>query len=562
MTKAYLSRALAAPAFALSLSIAACTGQVQDEARASGGAGAPAADPGDGLLGGAPAPGVFAPEAATLRRLTLVEYENTLRDLFGATVTLPSDLEPDTLLHGSSVIGASRVALSARAVEQFEAAALALTEQVFGDAALRETVTGCDPATEAECTREFVERFGRRVFRRPLSSEEQERYATLGDAAAQALNDPWSGPRYAALGLLQSPNFLYRVELGVPDPSDPTRRVFRGYELATRLSYFLWDTTPDVELLDAAGRGDLDSEAGLLAEAERLLESPRAERAAQTFFAELFRLDRLGDLVQLPSAFPEVTATLGPALRQETLSFFSDLVARDAGYRTIFETRKTFVNRELAALYGVAAPNGDEFGEVTLPADGPRAGILGQAGFLANNAHPASSSPTLRGKFIREVLLCQAIPPPPPDVVTDLAGMDSEPRTMREKLAMHSENPACAACHKVMDPIGLALENFDGIGAYRSMDAGKTIDASGELDGVSFSDALGLGSALARHTSLTECLVRSVYRKGVGHLESSDEQPLITSLGQKSDREGTRIRALMLDVIRSAGFRYAAASTE
>jgi hypothetical protein len=507
---------------------------------------------------GTPPPAGFAPQAATLRRLTRAQYENTVRDLLGDGLTLSVELEPDTVLHGFSSIGASRVALSARATELFETAAHALAAQVFASEPLRQALVDCDPVAEPECTTQFIEGFGRRAFRRPLAADEVTRYVAVAGTAAQTLGSAWDGLQYALAGLLQSPHFLYRVELGTADAKDPSRQVFDGYELASRLSYFLWNTTPDLELLDAAARGDLSSEAGLLAQTERLLGAPRAQAAFDTFFRELYRLDGLDDLAQLPSAFPQVTATLGPALREETLRFFADLVEQDGSYRSIFEARGTFVNAEVAALYELSAPAGAGFAAISLPANGARVGILGHGSFLATNAHASSTSPTLRGKFIREVLLCQAIPPPPPDVVTDLAAtVGDEPRTMRQKLAVHSEQPACAACHRVMDPIGLGLENFDGIGAHRLTDAGQVIDASGEIDGVAFQNAAGLAAALGRHPAVSECLARNVYRYAIGHLESSSEDPLVVALGRQSEAEGSRLRALFSSVVASAAFRYA-----
>jgi hypothetical protein len=540
--------------------LAGCTGQVIDNSESgSDGPGAGAAVPGEDLItGGTPPPGAFAPAPASLRKLTVAQYQNSLRDLLGEGFTLPSELEADTVLHGFTSIGAARMALSPLATEQLETAALDVAKQVFSSAS-RSDVVGCDPAGDAGCTRSFLGTFGRRAFRRPLSNDEVERYVSVANTARDVLGDAWAGVEYAVAGLLQSPNFLYRVELGSPDPEDPERVVFSDYELASRLSYFIWNSTPDDELLDAAGRGELTTEAGLREQAERLIASPRAAAAIETFFAELFRLSTLSDLPQLPSAFPQLTPTLGESMRRETLQVLGDVADSGADFRSIFDSRTTFLNAELASLYGVAAPAGAAFAKTTLPEDGARAGIWGHASFLAINAHATTTSPTLRGKFVREVLLCQSIPPPPPDVNTDIeVTAGGEPRTMREKLAVHSEDPTCAGCHEVMDPIGLGFENFDAIGAFRTTDVGKTIDASGELDGVTFADAKGLGAALKDHPDVGTCLARSVYRYAVGHLETEGEQPIVVALGEAFDGGGGQVRSLLLRVVESAGFRYAA----
>jgi hypothetical protein len=339
----------------------------------------------------------------------------------------------------------------------------------------------------------------------------------------------------------------------------PSRRILNGYELATRLSFFLWNTTPDDELLDSAASGELASDAGVRAAANRLLGSPRAQVAVESFFRELLRLDDLDDLPQLPTVFPSMSATLGPAMRSETLKMVSDIVmTRDADYRELFDSKTTFVNDELAKLYGLPAPAGHDFAKATLPDSGMRAGFLGQASFLALNAHADSTSPTRRGKFIREVLLCQAIPPPPPNVDTTLPTdpPGTTPLTMRQKLEKHRSEATCATCHKVMDPIGLGLENFDGIGAYRATEAGLTIDASGDLDGTAFTNARELGTALKNHPAVSSCVARSVFRYAIGHIETIGEESVIQALSAKLSTDGFRFRSLLETAASSAGFRY------
>ena len=549
----------------LSMLSVACTGFILEpggSGEGSGGGGGPKGTPASGkdLIGGKDLPpGSYKPAPVALRRLTLDQYRNSITDLVGQ-VTIADDLEPDTALHGFASIGASQMTLSPRLTEQFNQSALNIAEQVFKNPALRANVTSCDAAADAACVRQTVSSFGRRAWRRPLSAEEVDRYVAIADKATAALQgNRWEGLKWAVSGLLQSPNFLYRGELGEPDPKDPSRRVFTDYDLASRLSYFLWNTTPDAELLDSADRHELTVIDGLMAQAKRLLESPRAQTAVTGFFAELFRLDTLSDLPQEQSAFPQMSATLGPAMREETQRFLLDIaLSPTADYRSIFDSSKTFVNAELAKLYGLPAPSGSGFVETTLPASGMRVGILGQGSFLSINAHATTSSPTLRGKFIREVLLCQAIPPPPPDVVTDLNVTASGPKTMRQKLEQHATDSLCATCHSKMDPIGLTLENFDGIGAFRTMDVGQMIDARGELDGVQVDDAKGLALALKAHPDAAICAARSLYRFAAGHLETTGEQPLVLALGDDFAKNGAHFRSLLLAVVQSAGFRYAA----
>ncbi len=546
-----------------------CTGNVVGPTDGNGSGTGPGSTGTDGngstgSTGSVDLPSEFVPSGSRLRRLRVIEYQNSLRDLLGPGIVIPVELEADTVLNGFASIGASRMAFSPRATELLEAAALDVASQAVSDVANRALLVPCTPAATVDdaCSAQFLESFGRRAFRRPLTPEEVNRYVTVAATAAEALGDFWGGIEYAIAGLLQSPHFLYRAELGQPDVANPSLRVLDGYQLATRLSFLLWNTTPDDALLDAAAAGELSTAAGLQAATERLLVSDRAQPALQNFFTEMLRLSDLDGLPQSAQAFPQMTATLGAAMRTETLSLLTDIVfTKNADYRDLFSTTTTFVDPELALLYGLPAPQGSDFVEVSLPIDGPRVGYLGHGSFLALNAHVASTSPTYRGKFVREVLLCSAIPPPPPDVVTDLPENTGAggPQTMRDKLTVHRTDPACAGCHAVMDPIGLALEHFDGIGAYRETDQGLTIDATGDLDGAPFDGLRGLAEVLKANPDLGACLARSLFRYATGHLEGEGEEPVIQSLSAALSADGYRVQSLLGDLIQSAGFRFVGA---
>ncbi len=554
----------------LALGGACARGRISDAGGgAIGGAGSgvpvmpPGGDP-NGLLGTKPpTAAVFTPAPSTLRRLTTTQYRNTIADLLGSGVTINTELDPDTALDGFASIGAARVSLAATATEQFDTAAFDLAHQALSNTATRGALVGCAPAgtTDDTCARSFLTAFGRRAWRRDLTADEVTRYATIATTAAGMLKDFWGGLEYGLAGLLDSPHFLYREELGATDPTAPTRRVFSGYELASRLSFLVTNSTPDDTLLDAGKSGKLATAAGLGAEAQRLLASPRAHDAMANFFTELYALGNLDSLPQSQMFFPAVSATLGASMRTETLKVLDD-IAFGAGtdYRTLFDTTTTYVNTELASLYGLPAVAGTDFVKVALPADGPRAGFLGQGSFLAMYSHADSGSPTRRGKFIREVILCHAVPSAPPDVNTtfpvDAPGATQ--RTTRQKLEQHRmAGSSCAACHQVMDPVGLGLENFDGVGAYRSMEAGQAIDASGDLDGVAYTDARGLGAALKNHPDLGSCLTRGVLRYTIAHIETPGEQPVVDALAQQFATNGYKFSSLVLGVVASASFRYA-----
>ncbi|MCB9537910.1 MAG: DUF1592 domain-containing protein [Myxococcales bacterium] len=496
----------------------------------------------------------FAPQAPTLHRLTLAQYRNSVRDLLG-DVQVPADLEVDTPLHGFASVGASELTISPRAAEQYEAAALDLAAQALS-ADRRAAFTGCD-APDAACTDAFLADFARLAWRRPISPDEATLLSTLAADVGATLGDAWGGVQHAVAFVLQSPDFLFRVEVGEPDPDRPGGRRFTDHEMAARLAYLLWNTTPDADLLAAADRGELTTDAGLRAQAERLLADDRARDALRRYFAEYFNLDRLDALEKDRELFPQMSETLGASMKAEILALIDHIVFEaDADFRDLLVTRDTFINDELAALYFLPPVGADAPTPVTLPADGPRAGLLTTAGVLALNAHNTVTSPTHRGKFIQNYLLCYDIPPPPPGVATSLDGVEVEgPVTTRQKLARHRSDPTCNACHRHMDPLGLALENFDAIGAWRTTESGLPIDASGELYGETFVGGLELAALLRNQDAIAECVARRLYRHANGRLEARSEQIAVRDLTEAFVEGGHRLQTLMVALVLSDGFR-------
>lgn len=507
---------------------------------------------------GTDTPEPFAPANATLRRLTVAQYQNSVRDLLGP-VQLTVELEADEAINGFVEIGAASSTLSPSAVEKLEAAAFEAAEQALTKDK-RATLVGCDPTTvtDSKCTQAFVRKLGRRAFRRPLSDEEVTRYATLADNAAQTLGDFWQGVPYAIAGLLQSPSFLFRVELGEADPGDPTRLRYSGYEMASRLSYLFWNTTPDDELLDAAERGDLTDAGGLSAQIARLAADPRARDALANFHLERLGLEDLTTLSKDAELFPQMGPALATSMRDDILRTI-EYVTLDRGgdFRDLLTTRVSFVDAPLAELYGVKAPSSGTQ-RVELPADGVRIGILGKAGLLALGAHVRETSPTRRGKLVRERVLCQSIPAPPPNVVAVLPEPDPSAATMRERLERHRSDAVCAGCHSRMDPIGLTFENFDALGAYRADDDGHALDVSGDLDGTMFDGPEALAQLLHDDPEVATCMVRQLYRYATAHVEGSGEEIVIRDLAAGLPATGYRVDTLLQAIVASDGFRYAA----
>ncbi len=460
-----------------------------------------------------------------LRLLTPTQYRNSVADVLG-------EVEVETIGQWRSSIAAAQGGVSAALVEDYEEAALAVSLEVFADPARRMEVAGCSPTMDADdaCVVEVIERLGRRAWRRPLEADEVERYAGVATATAELLeNDPWQGLGYAVGGLLQSPNFLYRVEVGEPIDEESDRTRLNGYELASRLSYLAWNTTPDEALLDAVEDGAFDDSEGIAGEVQRLLDSPRAREGAVQVFVDMLDLDALLSLQKDSVLLPAFTPTIGPSMREELVHTIEDTVVDGRDLRRLFDTPNGYVNAELAALYGISGEFDESFTEVALPEG--RGGLLTLGGFLAINSGEASTSPTKRGLLVRTVLMCQSIPPPPPDVEAELPEPEGEePKTKREQLSEHADNPACATCHDFMDPIGFGLETFDALGGYRLTDHGLPIDPSGELDGEPFADAVELGSRLSENPALAGCMVRNLYRYAVGHVEQPDEGPILEQM--------------------------------
>lgn len=492
------------------------------------------------------------------QRLSTLQYAASLRFAFGDDVVVPPALEPDAAQDGFVSVGSSYTTISPRGVEQYEKGSYDVAAQVVGQEARRKASLPCTPsgATDETCFRSIAKVVGRRLFRRQLDETETSALVQVALKAASALSDPLQGVTYELAALMQSPSFLFRVSVGEPDPAHPGKRRYTSSEMASRLSFFLWNGPPDDELLDAADLGALTTDAGLAQQAQRMLASPKARAGLRNFVSEWLDLGRLDTLSKDPMIFTSYTPDIGKYMREETLHVFERLVFDDeADYRGVFVSQKTWVNPKLAALYQIAAPNPDGFGEVTLPDDGPRRGLLGHAGILALYAHPVSSSATLRGKFVRATLLCGGIPPPPVNVNTALPEPSATAITLRERIKPHLDVAACAACHKRMDPIGLGLENFDGLGRYRVKESTAVIDPSGDLDGVPFADGKELGKVVSEHPDVLSCLTRKMYRYATGFAELPEEEATLTELTWELRAANARVKPLMLAMVMSSGFR-------
>ena len=499
----------------------------------------------------------YTVQAPVLRRLTYSQYVHSIDDLFGPGLVLPEELEPDSRVSGLQAVGASVTSLSSLGVERYESAAYDIAEQVLADPARRAALVPCTPAGSVDeaCAATVIEALGRRAWRRPLSEAERVVITGIVVTASTTLDDFDEGLAFGVAALLQSPHFLFRPEFGVADP-DSGIRLYTSLEMASRLSFFLWDGPPDEALLVAAEAGDLATDAGVQAQVERMLEDAKARRGMRAFFTDMLALDELDSLTKDPTVYVYMSAGLGESAREQTLADAERLVfTEDVDFRRFLTSTETHLDRTLAALYDVPAPERDAFGPVTLPDSGGRRGFLGQASFLALQSHATSTSVTRRGQFIREVLLCQTLPTPPAGLNTSIPAASEDVPTMRDRVAQHLEDPSCAGCHAMMDPIGLGLENFDGVGRWRKEENGETIDPSGALDGASFSDAWELGAAVAEHAAFAPCVNDTIYRFATGHEVADAEEDLVNWHADGFHEAGYRVRALLADIAMGPGFR-------
>lgn len=483
-----------------------------------------------------------------MRRLTHGEYAATVRAALGEDIRVPSRLEPDQRRAGLVAVGASQVSVTPAGFERYEAAARDIAGQAMSPEQ-RDRLVPCAPGPE--CASEVIATIGRRLLRRPLSAEETDARVRIAVDAQAALGDFHAGLEVALTSLLVAPDFVFRVERDEPSEDG---RALTPRSRAERLAYFLWSAPPDDALLDAAEARDLSGQV------ERMLASPRIEDGVRAFFSDLLELDRLDEAVRKDTTlFPAFSRKLMASARTQTLDTIADhLVTRSGDYRALFTTRETFIDRALGVVHRVPVAAVEGFERHTT---GQRVGLLGHVSLLALHAHAGRSSPTLRGRFVRQVLLCQTVPEPPPDIDFSIIEDTAGPlRTARERLSTHATSAACSGCHALMDPIGLGLERFDALGARRATENGVTIDPSGELDGRPFADATELGAAVAAHHDLGPCLVRHLYRYAVGREETGAEEPLLEALAEHFALREFQVPALMGVIARSDGFRRSGGS--
>jgi len=506
-----------------------------------------------------PAPLLAKPlgQVVAMRRLTETQYRNAIADIFGPDVKVAGRFEPIVRpVHELIASGARAASLSPTGIERFDAMGRGIAAQVFDDAHRTQFVPCApkDPAkADAKCAAKVLTPLGRYLFRRPLTKAEQAFYVQLAGAGAGPTQSFDKGLELALSAMLVAPQFLYVVETAEPDPENPGKFRLDNYSRAARLSFVLWNTTPGESLLQAAAKGQLTDSASLAVTADAMTRSPRFEQGVRAFFADMLMFERFDELAKDPIVYPYFNTEVAQALPEQTLrTIVGHLLERDGDYRQLFTTNHTFMTRVLASLYRVPVSRSNGWVPHDFGPGDDRAGLIGQAGFLAMYSHSGRSSPTLRGRAIRELLMCQPVPDPPGDVnftaVQDTANKAMP--TARIRLTAHQTDPVCSGCHMITDPIGLSLERFDGIGAFRTTENEARIDASGSMDGLDFDGATGLGKTLAESPDTTWCVASRAVEYATAQSPDGAAK-LAEAVEPRFAEGGYSIRALFRQVLSS-----------
>ena len=504
-------------------------------------------------------------KVVALRRLTEPEYRNSIADIFGKDIVVQGMFEPGIRMGG--MVAASSTVLSVTPVGfgSFSKMADSIAIQITGEK-MREKLVSCAPksakAPDYACAADFFSQYGLMLYRRPMTADELKAQVRLANAMTKKTGDFYTGLRYGLAGLLQSPEFLFRKEVAVSAGG-------KGYSLepysrATRLSYLMWGTTPDTELLHAAATGELNTAAGLEKQVDRLLASPRLEAGMRAFFTDFLMLDTFDAVSKDALLYPKWAGAMAPSAREEALRNLVKLALQDNGdMRDLMTTRKTFINRSLAAIYNVDFSFDQEWVPYEFAPNSGRTGILTQVAMLSMFSHPGQSSPTKRGVALNEILLCEPTPTPPNNVDFSAINETNGPmKTVRERLMAHAQDKTCSSCHNAVDPIGLSLEGFDTIGGRRERENGEVIDVSATLQGKTFSGAGGLGEFLHGNPKYPACVARKLYSYANG-VNAEEADATAFKVGYEAFKaSGYRLRALLKGLVVSPEFFNSSAPIE
>ena len=499
-----------------------------------------------------------------IRRLTRFEYNNTVRDLLGDTTNPADVLPPEEEVAGFNNQAAALTS-SNLLIEQYMKVAEGVGTRAVLD--MNALLPECDPGLDGSdaCALSFIGDFGRRAFRRPLSQTEVELLKSVFD---WAINEPdlgrfEDGIQVIIEAVLQSPAFLYRPELGDETPVEGDVVPFTSWEMATKLSYMLWNTMPDAVLFAAAEADELTTKEQIAAQATRMLDDDRARDLIRNFHTQWLLLTHLDTVTKDTSVYPAFSASLRPLWTEEIRAFVEHVILEgDGSLQTLLTANYSFMNEDLATFYGddvLDSVAGPEFRQVQLDPE-RRAGLLTSAGLMATHANANQSSPVFRGKFVREQLMCNTLPPPPNDLVIEPPELDPN-KTTKEQFEEIGANPACAGCHTLMNPIGFIFEHYDGVGLWRDEQNGMPIDALGEvvqtddIDG-EYDGALEFAAALAQSTQVQECVSSQWFRFAYNRTVTEEDSCSVDQLNDVFRSSNFNIRSLLVALTQTNAFLY------
>jgi mono/diheme cytochrome c family protein len=483
------------------------------------------------------------PGPPLLRRLNRSEYVASVRDLSGVTFDVAAEVGmPEEATGTTFDTSANALVLPPALLEKHFAAAELVLDRM--------------KPLKGESPRAILAAFARRAYRRPTTDDEIDRLMALHERAVKRGDAPAAALRLPLKAILLSPHFLFRIEREQPG-TQPYR--VSGPELAVRLSYFLWSTMPDEALAADAEKGKLSDPAVLEAQVRRMLLHPKARALTLNFAAQWLQLRKLDYARPSTEFFPTFNNKLKQAMRDEATTFLDKLREEDRSVLDLLDCDYAWLNGDLAKHYGIAGVEGKEFRRVALKPENHRGGLLGMGAILALTSHTSRTSPTLRGKWILESIFGTPPPPPPPDAGTlKEQKKGAEPKTFRELMAQHAVQPGCASCHKRIDPLGFALENYDAVGAWRDSQGGKPMDAAGVLpSGERFEGVAGLKQVLLRSRDAFERnLIEQMLAYALGRDVQDGDECAIREIKAALEKDGHRFSTLVLGVVRSVPMQY------
>ncbi|HEY0706698.1 MAG TPA: DUF1592 domain-containing protein [Polyangia bacterium] len=543
-----------------------CTGSVgggpSDNGTTGGGAGDNGQSGGGngGASGSTGTPSAQKPGRVTMRRLNQREYDNTIRDLVGidlkpsAMFEFPEDEWGDGFNNNADILNTSPLVIE----KYLNASQFAIDRALDpspANAAVRSKIVICNPtgAAEAECGKKIVTEFARRAFRRAVTPEEVAPFVALIDSAKKLGETFEVGLAAALSGLMVAPEFLFRIEF---DSMRGAQRPLNDYEIASRLSYFIYASMPDEELLKQAQAGTLKQPAQIGAQVKRMLADSKASAFTEVMVQQWMNTVGLKFTGPNPATFPKWQEPLKAAMEQELKAFMAPILGGQASAKELLTARYTYANRALATYYGLSGANSmasDKFDRIAIT-DDKRGGVLRQGAFLVMNAHPDSNSPTHRGKWILEKLLC-VVPPPAPADIPAFDPKQVTTGTLRQKLeSVHQKlGSACNTCHAIIDPMGFALEHYDAAGLWRDTEDGMKIDASGKmpLTDVPFDGAAQLTEAIANDARFPACVAKHLMTYALGRNVTDSDRPYLDELGKQFAAGGFNMPSLVEAVAKS-----------